>query len=94
MNVSKSAFKTSIKHHIITALIIVAVIILAGLFGTLLVESKAQAFHAVSGTYKYNKGGIVFLCSMLSAVTLFVCYMVTVFRNEDLTLKLRRMRSR
>ena len=93
MNVLESALKTSIKHHIITALIIVAVIILAGLFGTLLVESKAQAFHAVSGTYKYNKGGILFLCSMVSAVTLFICYMVTVVRNDDLTIKLNRMQS-
>ena len=91
MNTLKPAFKTSIKHHIVTALIIVAVIILAGLFGTLLVESKAQAFHAVSGTYKYNKGGILFLCSMMSAVTLFICYMVTVVRNDDLTIKLNRM---
>ena len=91
MNASKSALKTSTKHHIVTALIIVAVIILAGLFGTLLVESKAQAFHAVSGTYKYNKGGIVFLCSTMSAVTLFVCYFVTIVRNDDLTIKLNRM---
>ena len=93
MNVLTSAFKTSIKHHIVTALIIVTVIILAGLFGTLLVESKAQAFHAVSGTYKYNKGGIVFLCSAMSAVTLFVCYFVTIVRNDDLTIKLNRMQS-
>ncbi len=93
MNVLKSAFKTSIKHHIITALIIVAVITTVSLFGTLLVESKAQAFHAVSGTYKYNKGGIVFLCSMLSAVTLFVCYMVIIVRNDDLNIKLNRMQS-
>ena len=91
MNVVKSAFNASIKHHIVTALIIVAVIILAGLFGTLLVESKAQAYHAVSGTYKYNKGGIVFLCSMMSAVMLFICYMVTVVRNDDLTIKLNRV---
>ena len=84
MNILKSALKTNIKHHIVTALIIIAVITLAGLFGTLLVESKAQAFHAVSGTYKYNKGGIVFLCSMLSVVTLFVCYFVTMVRNDDL----------
>ena len=83
--------KTSIKHHIVTALIIIAIIILASLFGTLLVESKAQAYHAVSGTYKYNKGGIVFLCSMMSAVTLFVCYMVAIVRNDDLTIKLNRM---
>ena len=93
MNVLESALKTNIKHHIVTALIIVAVILLAGLFGTLLVESKAQAYHAVSGTYKYNKGGIVFLCSMMSAATLFVCYMVTVVRNDDLTIKLNRMQS-
>ena len=93
MNILKSAFKTNIKHHIVTALIIVAVIILAGLFGTLLVESKAQAYHAVSGTYKYNKGGIVFLCSMLSAVTLFICYFVTMVRSDDLTIKLNRMQS-
>ena len=93
MNISKPAFKTSIKHHIVTALIIIAVIIIAGLFGTLLVESKAQAFHAVSGTYKYNKGGIVFLCSMMSAATLFICYMVTVVRKDDLTIKLNRMQS-
>ena len=93
MNVLKSAFKTTLKHHIVTALIIVAVITAVILFGTLLVESKAQAFHAVSGTYKYNKGGIVFLCSMLSAVTLFVCYMVTIVRNDDLTIKLNRMQS-
>ena len=93
MNVLKSALKTSIKHHIVTAFIIVAVILLAGLFGTLLVESKAQAFHAVSGTYKYNKGGIVFLCSMLSVAALFICYMVTVVRNDDLAIKLKRMQS-
>ena len=93
MNVLTSAFKTNIKHHIVTTLIIIAVIILASLFGTLLVESKAQAYHAVSGTYKYNKGGIVFLCSMMSAVTLFICYMVTVVRNDDLTIKLSRMQS-
>ena len=93
MNALKSAFKTNIKHHIITALIIVAIILLAGLFGTLLVESKAQAFHAVSGTYKYNKGGIVFLCSMMSAVTLFVCYFVTIVRNDDLAIKLSKMQS-
>ena len=93
MNVLKSAFKTSINHHIVTAIIIIAIILLAGLFGTLLVESKTQAFHAVSGTYKYNKGGVVFLCSMLSAVTLFVCYMVTIVRNDDLTIKLNRMQS-
>ena len=93
MNVLESAFKTSTKHHIITALIIVAVILLASLFGTLLVESKAQAFHAVSGTYKYNKGGVVFLCSMMSAVTLFVCYFVTIVRKDDLTIKLNRMQS-
>ena len=93
MNVLESALKTSIKHHIVTALIIVAVIILASLFGTLLVESKAQAFHAVSGTYKYNKGGIVFLCSMMSAFTLFVCYFVTIVRKDDLTIKLNRMQS-
>ena len=91
MNVLKSAFKTTLKHHIVTALIIVAVITTVSLFGTLLVESKAQAFHAVSGTYKYNKGGIVFLCSMLSAATLFVCYWVTIVRNDDLTIKLNRM---
>ena len=91
MNVSKADFNTNIKHHIVTALVIITVIILAGLFGTLLVESKAQAFHAVSGTYKYNKGGIVFLCSMMSVVTLFICYMVTVVRNDDLTIKLKRM---
>ena len=84
MNILKSALKTNIKHHIVTALIIIAVITLAGLFGTLLVESKAQVYHAVSGTYKYNKGGIVFLCSMLSAVTLFACYFVTIVRNDDL----------
>ena len=93
MNVLKSAFKTNIKHHIVTALIIVAVIIVAGLFGTLLVESKAQAFHAVSGTYKYNKGGIVFLCSMMSVATLFACYMVAIVRKDDLTIKLNRMQS-
>ena len=93
MNALKSAFKTSIKHHIVTALIIVAIILLAGLFGTLLVESKAQAYHAVSGTYKYNKGGIVFLCSMMSAVTLFICYMVATVRNDDLAIKLKRMQS-
>ena len=93
MNASKSALKTSTKHHIVTALIIVAVIILAGLFGTLLVESKAQAFHAVSGTYKYNKGGIVFLCSMMSVATLFICYFVTIVRKDDLTIKLNRMQS-
>ena len=93
MNVLESALKTSIKHHIVTALIIVAIIVLTGLFGTLLVESKAQAYHAVSGTYKYNKGGIVFLCSMMSAVTLIVCYMVTMVRNDDLTIKLNRMQS-
>ena len=93
MNVSKSAVKTSIKHHIVTTLIIVAVILLAGLIGTLLVESKAQAFHAVSGTYKYNKGGVMFLYSMLSAVTLFICYFVTIVRNDDLTIKLNRMQS-
>ena len=91
MNVLKSALKTNIKHHIVTSLIIITVIILASLFGTLLVESKAQAFHAVSGTYKYNKGGIVFLCSMLSAVTLFICYFVTMVRKDDLTIKLNRM---
>ena len=84
MNILKSALKTNIKHHIVTALIIIAVITLAGLFGTLLVESKAQVYHAVSGTYKYNKGGVVFLCSMLSVVTLFVCYFVTMVRNDDL----------
>ena len=88
MNALKSALNANIKHHIITALIIIAVILLAGLFGTLLVESKAQAYHAVSGTYKYNKGGIVFLCSMLSAATLFICYFVTIVRNDDLTIKL------
>ena len=93
MNVLTSTFKTSVKHHIITALIILAVILLAGLFGTLLMESKAQAYHAVSGTYKYNKGGVVFLCSMMSAVTLFACYMVTIVRKEDLTIKLNRMQS-
>ena len=93
MKVLNSAFKTNIKHHIVTALIIVTVIILAGLFGTLVVESKAQAYHAVSGTYKYNKGGIVFLCSMMSAVTLFICYFVTIVRNDDLTIKLSRMQS-
>ena len=93
MNVLESTFKTSIKHHIVTALIIIAVIILASLFGTLLVESKAQAFHAVSGTYKYNKGGIVFLCSMMSVATLFICYFVTIVRNDDLTIKLNRMQS-
>ena len=91
MNVLKSAFKTSIKHHIVTALIIVAVIILASLFGTLLVESKAQSYHAVSGAYEYNQGGIVFLFSMMSAVTLFACYFVTKVRNDDLTIKLSRM---
>ena len=91
MNTLKPAFKANIKHHIITALIIIAVILLAGLFGTLLVESKAQAYHAVSGTYKYNKGGLVFLCSMMSAATLFICYMVTVVRNDDLAIKLKRM---
>ena len=84
MNILKSALNTNIKHHIVTALIIIAVITLAGLFGTLLVESKAQVYHAVSGTYKYNKGGVVFLCSMLSVVTLFVCYFVTMVRNDDL----------
>ena len=66
MNVSKSAFKTSIKHHIVTAIIIAAVIILAGLFGTLLVESKAQAYHAVSGTYKYTISSTSTLWSQLS----------------------------
>lgn len=93
MNVLKSALKTNIKHHIVTALIIVAVIVIAGLFITLLVESKAQVYHAVSGTYKYNKGGIVFLCSMMSVATLFICYIVTVVRNDDLTIKLKRMQS-
>ena len=93
MNVLTSAFKISIKHHIITALIIDTVITTVSLFGTLLVESKAQAFHAVSGTYKYNKGGIVFLCSMMSAATLFICYMVTIVRKDDLTIKLNRMQS-
>ena len=91
MNILKPAFKTNIKHHIVTALIIIAIILLAGLFGTLLVESKAQVYHAVSGTYKYNKGGIVFLCSMLSVVTLFACYFVTMVRNDDLNIKLSRM---
>ncbi len=89
MNVLKSAFKTNIKHHIVTALIIVTVIILAGLFGTLLVESKAQMHHAVSGIYSYSQGGIVFLTIGLTSITLFTSYMVIKVRNDDLALKLK-----
>ena len=93
MNVLKSAFKTTLKHHIVTALIIVAVITTVCLFGTLLVESKAQAFHAVSGTYKYNQGGVIFLTIFLTGMALFASYMVVKVRNDDLTIKLNRMQS-
>ena len=93
MNLLKSAFKTTLKHHIVTALIIVAVITSVSLFGTLLVESKVQMHHAVSGIYSYNQGGVIFLTIFLTGMALFASYMIVKVRNDDLTIKLNRMQS-
>ena len=77
------------KHNLITLAIILVIITLTVLFGTLLVESKAQAYHAVSGVYSYNQGGIVFLTIVLTCITLFTSYMVIKVRNDDLALRLK-----
>ena len=77
------------KHNLITAAIILVIITLTALFGSLLVESKVQAFHAVSGVYEYNQGGIIFLTIGLIGMTLFTSYFVIKVRNDDLALKLK-----
>ena len=77
------------KHNLITVAIILVIITLTALFGSLLVESKVQAFHAVSGVYEYNQGGIIFLTIGLIGMTLFTSYFVIKVRNDDLALKLK-----
>ena len=49
------------KHNLIATAIILVIITLTALAGALLVESKAQRHHAVSGVYSYNQGGVIFL---------------------------------
>ncbi len=77
------------KHNLITVAIILVIITLTALFGTLLVESKAQTYHAVSGVYSYNQGGIVFLTIVLTGMALFASYMTIKVRNDDLALRLK-----
>lgn len=77
------------KHNLITVAIILVIITLTALFGTLLVESKAQMYHAVSGVYSYNKGGVIFLTIFLTGFALFASYFVIKVRNDDLALKLK-----
>ena len=77
------------KHNLITVAIILAIITLTALFGTLLVESKAQMHHAVSGVYSYSQGGVIFLTVGLTSMALFVSYFVIKVRNDALALKLK-----
>ena len=72
---------TNMKKHIITALIILAIIVSVACFGGLLVASKIQASHAVSGVSQVNVYGVYFLCvamtgfaSMLSYFTINIRY--------------------
>ena len=77
------------KHNIITVAIILVIITLTALFGILLVESKAQMYHAVSGVYSYNQGSITFLTIFLIGFALLNSYVVIKVRNDELALKLR-----
>lgn len=77
------------KHNLITVAIILAIVTLTALFGTLLVESKAQMHHAVSGVYSYDQGAVVFLTIVLTGFALFATYMTIKVRNDDLALKLK-----
>ena len=77
------------KHNLITAAIILVIIASMVLFGTLLVESKAQMHHAVSGVYSYNQGGIIFITIVLTGIALFASGFVIKVRNDDLALRLK-----
>ena len=77
------------KHNIINALIILVIFAIAIMFGTLLVESKLQATHAVTGAYGYDIGGIIFLTCALSCIAIFTSYFAIKVRNDDLALKLK-----
>jgi len=77
------------KHNLITVAIILVIITLTALFGTLLVESKAQMHHAVNGVYEYNQGGIIFITIVSTGFALFASYFVIKVRNDDLALKLK-----
>ena len=77
------------KHNIINALIILVIFALSALFGALLVESKLQAAHAITGTYSYNQGGIIFLTIGLTGFALFASYFAIKVRNDDRDLKLK-----
>ena len=77
------------KHNIVNALIILAIFALAILFGTLLVESKLQATHAVTGAYGYDIVGIIFLTCVLSCIAIFLSYFAIKVRNDDRDLKLK-----
>ena len=77
------------KHNIINALIILVIFALVIMFGDLLVESKLQATHAITGTYSYNQGGIIFLTIGLTGFALFASYFAIKVRNDDLALKIK-----
>ena len=77
------------KHNIINALIILVIFALAIMFGSLLVASKLQAAHAVTGAYDYNIGGTIFLTCVLSCIAIFVSYVIIKNRNDDRALKLK-----
>ena len=77
------------KHNIINALIILVIFALSALFGALLVASKLQAVHAVSGVYSYDIGGIIFLVIVLSCIAIFTSYFAIKVRNDDRDLKLK-----
>jgi hypothetical protein len=77
------------KHNLITVAIILAIITITALFGALLVESKAQMYHAVSGAYSYNQGGVTFLTIFLIGFALVNSCVVIKVRNADLALRLK-----
>ena len=77
------------KHNLITVAIILAIITITALFGVLMVESKAQMYHAVSGVYSYNQGSVIFLTTFLIGFALLNSYVVIKVRNADLALRLK-----
>ena len=77
------------KNTIINALIILVIFALSALFGSLLVESKLQATHAVTGVYGYNIGGIIFLTCTLSCMTIFLSYFAIKVRKDNRDLKIK-----
>lgn len=79
----------AMKHNLITVAIILAIVTITALFGVLLVGSKAQMYHAVSGVYSYNQSSVIFLTIFLIGFALVNSYVVIKVRNNDLALKLK-----